>query len=252
MDQIYIQKNRIGFGIGEYVIIKPFERESISKDKKIYFYGVKYVHQIKLKIINELMSIIDNRIKDYENIIITGSFLEEGFNFKDIDIILVTENKIKKETEQIIKPKLDIDIHSILFDKESFQKALEIDPLWRLMISKCVSKKRLAPMPEKKLEYKYLDAQLIKSKILIENFDYLTGKEKYKLARNLMTIYLFIKNKKLSNESVEREIRKKFNIEIEDLKNNILDKNFLKEYKNFYIKLENEIIKNASKKEQIN
>lgn len=245
MDQIYLPKNRIGFNIGNYVIIKPLEKKIPVEN--LYFYGAKSISSIKLKIIKELISIIDKSIENYENIIITGSFLDKGFNFKDIDIIIVSEEKSEKRIKSNIKEKLNIETHLIFFNKNSFREALKIDPIWRLMLNKCVSKKRLAPLPARKINYKYLDAQLIKSKTLIENFDYLTGKEKYKLARNLTAIYLFINNKKLSEDNLEKEMRKKLDIEIEDLKNNLINKNFLRKYKPFYLKLEKETIKNAAK-----
>ena len=220
--------------------------------------------------VRKIISVIEENLKDYENIIIVGSFLDEGFNFKDIDIIIITEQKPKKEIEKIIKEKLKIEIQIIFFNKDSFKEALEIDPIWRLMLNRCISKKRLLPLPTRKLKYKYLDAQLIKSKRLIENFDYLTGKEKYKLVRNLIAIYLFIKGGKLSEENLEKGVKKNLNTNAEDIKNNLIKKNsrkifinsssgksqikedFIKKYKNFYHNLEEKIIKNAAKQEKTN
>lgn len=248
MDQVYLPKNRIGFDIGNYVIIKPLKEKSSDKHENLYFYGVKFVNPLKLKIIKEIMNVLNENIGDYENIIVAGSFLDKEFNFKDIDIILVDdgERNIKKIEDSIIE-KLKINVHLISFNKNLFIEALKIDPIWRLMLNRCISKNRLPPLPARKLNYKYLDAQLIKSKILIENFDYLIGEEKYKLIRNLIAIYSFIKNMKLSRKNIEKEIKEKFGIEIEDLKNNLINKDFLKKYKNFYLKLEKEIIKNATK-----
>ncbi|MBI2003877.1 hypothetical protein HYS72_00230 [Candidatus Pacearchaeota archaeon] len=274
MDQVYLPKNRASFDIGEYVIIKPLEEKSSPYEKKLYFYGVEDVNPIKIEIINKIISVINKNLENYENIIITGSFLDEGFNFNDIDVIIITQEKPKKaqkskqeqkivnfltnlpkrgqikEIEKIIKEKLKIETHIIFFNKNSFSEALKIDPIWRLMLNNCISKKRLPPITIKEIKYKYLDAQLIKSKILIENFDYLTGKEKYKLIRNLMAIYLFIKNKILSENNIEKEIRKNLYMEIEDIKKNLIKEDFVKKYKNFYYQLEKEIIKNASKQEQ--
>src|SRR3989344_5611301 len=172
MDQIYLPKNRIGFEVGNYVIINLLEEKIKNEQKqagKLYFYGVKRVNSVKLKIVEEIMDLADKNLGYCENIIITGSFLDEGFNFKDIDIIIITEQKPKKEIEKIIKEKLKIEIHAIFFNKNQFREALKIDPIWRLMLNKCISKKRLPPFPMRKLKYKYLDAQLIRSKILIEN-----------------------------------------------------------------------------------
>ncbi len=252
MDQIYLPKNRIGFDIGNYVIIKPInkiiENKTFQEKKKFYFNGIKSINSLKLEIISRIIEIIDKSIEDYENIFIAGSFLEEGFNFKDIDVIILTEEKLNKKIESEIKGSLNLEMHLIFMNKSQFIEALKIDPLWILMLNQCISIKRLAPSPLRKINYKYLDAQLIKSKTLIENFDYSTGDEKYKLIRNLMTIYLFIKNQQLSKGNVEKEMIKKFNIEIDEFKNNLINKEkFLKKYKNLYFKLEKEIIKNASK-----
>ncbi len=251
MDQVYLPKNRIGFNIGNYVIIKPLEEKVSNKQETLYFYGVKFVNPLKLKIIRELINIINKNIENYENVIVTGSFLDKGFNFNDIDIILIAddEENLKKEIENDIKEKLKIETHIMHFNKPLFMEALKIDPKWILMLNRCISKKRITPLPAIKLDYKYLDAQLIKSKILMGNFDYSTGEEKYKLVRNLIAIYLFINNKRLSEDNLEKEIRKKLDIEIENLRNNLINKDFLKKYKNFYLKLENEIIKNAAKQE---
>lgn len=246
MDQIYIPKNRPSLSIGEYVKITPVQPQ---KEESYFIYHLKNIPPLKIELVKRIFKIINSIIAP-SNIIITGSFLEKGFNFKDIDIILITEtaSKIEKKLEEKIK----IPVHLITFNKKSFLEALKIDPLWRLMLTECISKKRLTPLPSKKINHKYLDAHLIKSKLLIDNFDYLSGKEKYKLTRNLIAIYLFIKNKKISKTNIEKEIRKKLDIEIEDLKNNLIAKDFFRRYKNFYSKLEKELIENAAKQEKIN
>ena len=88
--------------------------------------------------------------------------------------------------------------------------------------------------------------------------------------RNLIAIYLFIKNKKISEENLENGIKKNLNTNAEDIKNNLIKENsgkifinsssgksqikedFVKKYKNFYHNLEEEIIKNAAKQEKTN
>ena len=244
MDQIYISKNRIGFNIGEYVVITPLQNK--KEIEKPYFYDIDLIEPVKLEIVNNIFEIIHKKIK-YENIIITGSFLEKGFNFDDIDTLIVTEDKInEKIVEKDIENSVKIKNHIILFNRESFRKALEIDPIWRLMISKCISKNRLVPMPSIKIDYRYLDAQMLKSNLLLNNFHSLTGKEKYKLTRNLIAIDLFVKKIHLSKNKINNEIERRFNVKIEDLKNNTVDNNFFRKYKTFYKKFENELIENAT------
>ena len=166
---------------------------------------------------------------------------------------MVTEEKINEnKLEKIIENKIKIENHIIIFNKKTLIEALSIDPIWRIMISKSVSNKRILPLPKAKLNYRYLDAQMIKSNLLIDNFDSLTGKEKYKFTRNLMAIYLFTRNILLSKKRIDVEIERKFNIEVNNLKYNLVDNKFLKKYKDFYFKFEKEIIKNAAEQEKAN
>ena len=242
MDQIYIPKNRLGFNIGSHVIIKPLEKEKAIE--KPYFYNISLIEPIKLKIIDELFRVITNLIS-YENIIITGSFLDFGFNFEDIDVLIISEEELDiTNIEKKIENSLRIKNHIINFNKKTFDEALSIDPLWRMMLSKCISKYRLKPMPQKKIDYKILDLHLLKSKPLIDNFDYLNGKDKYKLIRNLIAIKLFLTTKKITKENVNKEIQKIFRTDIEKIKYNLLNKDsFIKKYKNVYNKTFNEIMK---------
>ena len=78
MDQIYIPKNRHGFNIGSYVIIKPLEENVIAE--KPYFYNVNHIEPIKLETINEIIKVIDKNC-NYDNVIFTRSFLYNLFHF---------------------------------------------------------------------------------------------------------------------------------------------------------------------------
>ncbi len=251
MDQIYLPKQRAILNIGEYAVITPLHREKEKKDEKLYFYGIKDIEPIKLEIISRIISIIESNI-DYENIIVTGSFLNKGFNFNDIDLLILTEEDESqgKTIQKRIEEKLKINTHLILLSDSSFKKALEIDPVWRMITSKSISKRRIPPLPRIKLDYKYLDAQLIKSKTLIDNFDNLYGKDKYKLIRNAVAIYLFIHNKPISDAWIEKEILKELGTTAEDLKNNLIGKNISGKYRTFHLRLEREVIENATKQEK--
>ena len=242
MDQIYIPKNRMGFNIGSHVIIKLLEQE--KPIEKPYFYNVSSIEPVKLKLIDDIFKIINN-ITSYDNIIITGSFIDLGFNFEDIDILIISEKGLDTTNiEKKIESSLKIKNHIINFNKKTFDEALSTDPLWRLMLSKCISKHRLKPIPKKRINYKILDLHLLKSKPLIDNFDYLNGKEKYKLIRNLIAIKLFLTAKKVTNKEINKEINNIFGINVEKIKNNLLDKNlFIKKYKNVYNWTFNEIMK---------
>ena len=245
MDQVYIPKNRNGFDIGTYVVIKPLETEKVIK--KPFFYNIKYIEPIKIGIIMGIFNTIGRIADKYENIIITGSFLDKGFNFSDIDIIIVSEDKLNKiQIKKSIEDMIKIKIHFIILNNKTLMEGLSIDPLYQMMLSKCIAKKRFIFKIDYKMDYKILDLHLLKSKLLINNFDYLNGIEKYYLTRNMIAIFLYIKHKKINKEIVDKEIEKLFNIkDIQEIKQNILDKNeFLRLYKKIYNNAFNKIMEN--------
>ena len=239
MDQIYIPKNRESIPVGSYVVVKLLTTE--KQEIKPYFYNVS-IEPIKVEIIKNIMQIIDKNTSN-ENIIITGSFLEKGFQFNDIDIIIIGGN-IK---EGILEDYLGIRVHIISMTNNALIKGLETDPLYNLMLSKCVSKKRVIYNIKRKINYKLLDLHLLKSKI--NNFEFLKGKEKYEVVRNLIAIKTFITKKEVSRAKVDSEINKLFGLE--EIKENLIDKNdFTKKYKKIYNETEKLImegIKNESK-----
>jgi len=249
MDQIYIPKNRTNLPIGTYVIIKPIQTNKTYE--KHFFYNLNNLEPLKLQIINKIFNIINKETKN-ENMIITGSFLEPGFNFKDIDILLLTNNKIDiTQIQKKIQDQIQIKPHLINLDNKTLLKGISTDPLYELMLSKYISKKRSIQNIKRKINYKILDLHLLKSKSLLDNFEILTGNEKYYLIRNTFAISQFLSNKKITKENINKEIEKHFNIKISEINNNLIEKNsFLKKYKKFHNSLFTEIlkgIKNESK-----
>ena len=248
MDQIYIPKNRSGLAIGSYVVIKPVIEPKFGD--KPCLYNLQYLEPIKLEIIKRVMGLIDDYV---ENVIITGSFLNKGFNFGDLDVLLITNERVNGlNIENKLYSDLGIKTHLIIINSKSFVGGLESDPLFEMMLSRCVSKKRLILNPKRKIDYRLLDLHLLKSKALIDNFDVLSGDEKYYLTRNMISLSLWIKNEKIDKELVDKKIIDIFGIKnISEIKLNMLDKKyFLKKYKLVYKEIFNKImggIKNESK-----
>lgn len=254
MDQIYIPKRRIGFDVGSYVTIVPLQKTIEMGIEKPFFYNINFLEPIKIKIINEIFENIDKIIYKYDNIIITGSFLERGFNFNDIDILLITEDKINKiYLEKLLEGRIGIKVHVILMNNRTLIKGLSSDPLYQTMLSRCVARKRFVYRIKPKINYKILDLHLLKSKLLVENFDFLSGNEKYEMVRNAVSIALFIDNKEVSKDKVDETINKLFGKYMaRKIKDNIVTdkKDFLDKYKKFYTGLFSKIldrIKNGSK-----
>lgn len=245
MDQIYLPKNHPGFYAGNYVAIRPLIQEDIRKIEKPIFYNLVNLSPIKLQIIYEIFSIINKNVHNIENIIITGSFLDQGFNFNDIDILLISGQKENiARLKLALEERLGIKVHIIQLSNEALKKGLVSDPLYENMLSKCVSKKRIVFNIKKIINYPLLDMHLLKSKPLINNFDFFPGEEKYYLTKNIIAILLFLKNKKISNDLIDEKIKRIFNIDANKLKKNLLDKSgFLKKYKKLYNQVFNLIMK---------
>jgi len=245
MDQIYIPKERpLGFEIGTHVIIKPtFEEEEI---KPVYC-NIDKLESVKVMVMQKIFSELDFA----DNIIITGSFLEKGFQFNDIDVILIDGRKIdSNKIELNLGRLLGLEFHITVLDYPSLLKGLETDPLYQAMLSRYIAKKRIIMKYKNEINYKVLDLHLLKSKPLMENFDYLTGNQKYGMTRNLIAIFLFLNNRKVSNEAINNEIKKLLKEETENIKQNVINKAiFLKEYKGLYNKIFSRIldgVKNGS------
>jgi len=239
MDQIYIPKNRTGFPIGNYVIVTPVMSSLNSKKiEKLYFYGLKSLEPIKLTVIKEIFNIIDKKMENYGNIIVTGSFLEKGFGFNDIDILIISEEKANIEiVKEYIVNQIGIKPHIILIDNKSLIEGLSTDPLYLSMLSRCISKKRLIYNVKTKINYKLLDLQLLKSKIVIDNFDILSGNEKYYYLQNIIAIKLFLESKKVSKDSINKIIENLFKMSKDKIKQNLIDKKeFIEKYKQIYNK----------------
>ena len=238
MDQIYISKERpLGFGLGVPVIIKLAAEE---EEIRPIYYNVSDLEPIKISIIEKIF--IELNFAD--NIIITGSFLEKGFLFNDIDVVLIYNKIDTKKLEARLNKIFGLEFHILALNYNTLLKGLETDPLFQAMLSRYVAKKKLIFRVKAKINFKLLDLHLLKSKPLMENFDYLPGKQKYDMARNLMAMFLFLNNKEISNDAIDYNIKKLLKEESINIKQNvIINKSlFLKKYKSLYNNLFKKIL----------
>lgn len=247
MDQVYLPKNRVGMEAGSFVVVRLLSSDNLQNNTpKPQFYGINYLEPIKIEIINRIFKLFSAH-KHIENIIITGSFLENGFNFNDIDALIVSESKInEKVIMEEIKVKFGLKLHVIVLNSRELYEGRATDPLYENMLSKCVSLKKIVFNVRRKINLQILDLHLLKSKTLLDNFDILNGKEKYYLVKNLISILLFIKGKKISNEVIEQAIKFEFKVDSSKIKENMLDKSsFIKKFRELYCFAEKSIFSEA-------
>ena len=244
MDQVYIPKHRSGFRTGSYVLLRPVETKKATYQP--HFYHVSSLEPVKVKMITQIFAIVDNALTSYDNCLVVGSFLEKGFHFHDVDLLLISEENVvdKELLQKKIAETMGLPAHLIVLNNKTLIRGLMTDPLYTMMLSKCVARKRFIYKAKTKINYKLLDLHLLKSKTLIDNFDLLNGNEKYYLVRNVVVILLFLQHKKLSKDTVDREIEKIFALKsVQTITLNMLDKRaFIKTYKQIYQQTFNNIM----------
>lgn len=240
MDQVYLPKNRpSAFNVGDYVVIAPaLQKKQITP----YYYNTGHIEPIKAEIIQ---GILGNA--EAENIIISGSFLEKGFNFDDIDIIVL--NGKGREIEQYVEGAFGLKAHIMNMDYGTLMAGLNTDPLFQMILSRFAAKDRILLNIRPEIKYKLLDMHLLKSKLLPEQFEHLNGKEKYKLTRNMVAIKLFIKGEKATIEKVNRGIEAIFGKGTVKLilENTIEKAPFIEKYRQVYRKVFNAIMDGISR-----
>lgn len=240
MDQVYLPKNRPpAFAIGEYVVLAPaLQKKQITP----YYYNAQHIEPIKADIIQNILS-----NAEADNIIIAGSFVEKGFNFEDIDIIVV--NGESSAIQDYVEATFGLKAHIISINYDTLKAGLNTDPLFQMLLSRFAAKERILLNIKPQINYKLLDAHLLKSKLLPEQFGHLNGKDKYKLTRNMAAIKLFIEGKAAANTKVDREIEHIFGKgAVKGLLENTIEKApFVAKYRNTYRKLFNAIMAGISR-----
>ncbi|MAE13428.1 hypothetical protein CMO92_02585 [Candidatus Woesearchaeota archaeon] len=245
MDQVYIPKQRSGFAVGSYVVLRSLV-EPLEK-RSLYYYHVNDLEPVKVTIIQRVMDEIEQSSGGCENCIVMGSFLDKGFFFNDVDVLVVDGVETdRKGIEDRLRKSLGIRVHLHVLSQKKLRHCLSVDPMYQVMLSRCVTRKRFLYKVKKKVEYKVLDLYLLKSEVLIENFEFLSGNEKYDLVRNMIAIDLFLKSDKVSRSSVDKEIERVFSVRIRDLKKNLVEKrSFLKIFRKKYEKTFNAVLNHS-------
>ena len=255
MDQIYIPKNRAGLNIGDYVIVRLIsleEQEQLKKQgenlMKSFLYGINKIEPIKIEVISRIFGILAKF--QFENVIITGSFLEKGFNFNDIDLMLISKEQDhgKKEAiESQIVNLIGIKPHILMLSKKTLISGLETDPIYESMISRCISRERIVFNYKRQILPRLLDLQLLKSKDLIKNYQEYNGKEKEYLVKNLVSISLFLEGKRIKQDEIARKIKAELKTRLEEIRENTAGKEFERNYEKLYKETFNKILKEVEK-----
>src|SRR3989344_8478027 len=134
MDQIYIPKNRVGLAVGSYARISPVSGKQ-AKNVDVFYYGVDDIEPVKVRIIKEIFNEVGGLVHLLDNLIITGSFVEEGFGFRDVDLLIVTDEKIDvKVVEKKVNENLGVNLHVLMISEAELDSGIKADPFYLLML----------------------------------------------------------------------------------------------------------------------
>ncbi len=255
MDQIYIPKQRApGLEAGTLVVIEPALLKAAEKPR-LNYYKIVSLPPIKVAIIERIFEYFE-QMAEVDNALVTGSFLEHGFEFGDVDVVAISDKKVDASgIENALSTELGLKVHVIAIGFKTLLKGISTDPLFEMLVSRFVAKRRVIFRVTREIRYKLLDLHLLNSELLIINFYFLTGREKYKFVRNLFAIAIFLDGGKISTETVDSRINRYFGKDaVKNIKENLADKNFLAKYKKFYAAVFKKImagIRDDSKQKQV-
>lgn len=238
MDQIYLSKNRFVLPVGSFVKI---EQVKDFEDFTPYYYKVSNLEKAKVLIMDEIF-----KESKAENVLIVGSFLEPGFNFNDLDVIEIGQRTLPDDF-------LGLPLHIIVLTDLELLEGYLIEPIYRSMLSRFVSKKRILLKNKTKIVPIKLDLALLESKFLIDNLDDLSSIEfdrVYKGLRNVLSIKLFLEKKDFD---LRREFKLCFGMEFNLTFRKLLSsKDFRKKLGKLYKKLELSILNEQKKTSKAN
>ena len=245
MENSFVHKVSKGSRFNQIYI--PYEKENefepgdlvevrlLKKGITIYYSkNLKKLSNFKERLIEDIFKFLSKH-NDIKQIFIFGSFLTKKIDYKDIDILILTQEKNDKFENKVYNDLIDafnLNFHIIFFNEEKLKELLEICPLTRSMLYYYVSNKLFRIPKEIKIDEKHIKFLLMMPENLLEvNLDY--GEEYYNALRKLYTIENFLIRKEISPDKIDAHLENLIEKRKLDLlkRNEILDEVILKEAK---------------------
>ena len=210
-NQIYIPKEMSStFQVGDIVEIKLIEKKS----QLYYSKNLSKLGEFKERLIREIFSFLSTN-KEIKQIFMFGSFLTKDVDYKDIDIILVSEKEIEEQVYNALIKKFSLKFHIISIPEKGLEESLKFSPMTRSMLYYFVSNKPFTVSKEIKVEKNHLLYLLMLPEDVL-NIDIGT-KMLYSSLRRLVTMGAFLENKEIAPDKIDNEL-------IKDLGEFILDR----------------------------
>ncbi len=204
-NQIYIplQMNRV-FEAGDLVEVKL-----ISKRVELYYSkNLKKISSFKERLVKEIFSIV-KLLSGVEQIFFVGSFLTKNEDYKDIDIIIISDVKdIDEKVYSFLTEKFSLKFHILSIPLKRFEELIIICPLTRNMLNYYISDKKLELVKEKRIDKDHLNFLLMMPEDLLKIN--VTSRAFYDSLRRLITIENFLESKESKTFKIEEELKTLF------------------------------------------
>ncbi len=178
----------------------------LKKNIELYYSpGLKRLSEFKESLIKGVFSFLGG-LKGISGIFIVGSFLTKKADYRDIDILLITEERIKEaEVYNKLTDKFNLKFHILPIDAERLEDLLATCPLTRAMLNAYISNKKVNLERKKIIDRKHLEFLLMMPEDLLDIR--LGSRVFFDNLRRLITIQHFLDDKSLKISEINSELK---------------------------------------------
>jgi len=201
-NQIYVPKDKEGeFEVGDSVEIRLLRK----KEQLHYSKNLPKLSEFKKRLIKEIFGFLSEN-KEIKQIFVFGSFLTKDVDYRDIDIILISEREIEEQIYNSLIKKFSLKFHVISIPEKNLEESLKTSPMTRSMLYYFVSNRHFQVSNETKIEKNQILYLLMMPEDLLELE--LDGYVFYSNIRKLITIEIFLEGKDADPEKISFLLKK--------------------------------------------
>ncbi len=227
-NQIYIPREMNAvFEAGDIVEVRLVrKKEGVYYSKPLQKIGEML--EFKRVLIKQIFLELE-KFREIKQIFIIGSFLTEKADYRDIDILLISNQKNTEEKAyNCLSEKMQLKFHVMAIPEEKFQNLVKICPLTRSMLYYFASDKMFLLPAEIEIDKNHLNFLLMMPEDLLK-LDLQNSRVYFDGLRRLIAIENFLVKKEINPLGIKEEMEKILGVHYPLFKNNeFLDKSALK------------------------
>ena len=204
-NQIYIPGSMSSiFEVGDLVEVQLVKK----KEQTYYSETLKKIQisEFKKNLIRQIFSLLSG-FNNIKQIFIIGSFLTEKADYRDIDILLISDEKgIEEKIYDYLSEKLQVKFHILAIPAQKFLELLKICPLTRSMVYYFVSNKAFELSEEIEFNKNHLKFLLMMPEDLIK-LSLSNGRVYFDALRRIIAIKRFLGKQKMDSVKINEELK---------------------------------------------